>query len=69
MINPLVDELAVHTGVKTACALLGRARGSHYRAKAPRPVRDSAPRPAPPAATAKPAAPRKSAAEDDWEEF
>ena len=48
MINPLVDELAVHTGVKTACALLGRARGSHYRAKAPAPVRDRAPRPAPP---------------------
>ena len=48
MINPLVDELAVSTGVKAACALLGRARGSHYRAKAPRPVRDSAPRPAPP---------------------
>ena len=48
MITPLVDELAVHTGVKAACALLGRARGSHYRAKAPRPVRDRAQRPAPP---------------------
>ena len=48
MINPLVDQLAVHTGVKAACALLGRARGSHYRAKAPAPVRDVAPRPTPP---------------------
>ena len=48
MISPLVDELAVHTGGKAACALLGRARGSHYRAKAPRPVRDRAQRPAPP---------------------
>jgi len=32
VINPLVDELAVHTSIKTACELLGRARGSHYRA-------------------------------------
>ncbi len=48
MINPLVDELAVHTGVKAACALLGRSRGGHYRRQSPRPVRDSAPRPAPP---------------------
>ncbi len=47
MINPAVDELAVHTGVKSACALLGRARGSHYRAKSPRPARQPAPRPAP----------------------
>ncbi len=47
MINPAVDELATHTDVKTACALLGRPRGSHYRAKAPRPVREPAPRPAP----------------------
>jgi putative transposase len=47
VINPAVDELATHTDVKTACALLGRPRGSHYRAKAPRPVREPAPRPAP----------------------
>lgn len=47
MINPLVEELAVHTSVKQACELLGRARGSHYRAKQPRPVREPAPRPAP----------------------
>lgn len=36
MINPLVDQLAEHTSIKTACELLGRPRGSHYRAKAPR---------------------------------
>lgn len=47
MINPAVDELADHVGVKAACRLLGRPRGSHYRAKAPRPVRQPAPRPAP----------------------
>ena len=48
MINPLVDELAEHTSVKAACGLLGRPRGSHYRAKAPRPVREPVPRPTPP---------------------
>jgi putative transposase len=48
VINPLVDELAEHTTIATACALLGRARGSHYRAKTPRPVREPVPRPAPP---------------------
>jgi len=48
VINPVVDELAKHTDVKTACALLGRPRGSHYRAKQPRPARESAPRPTPP---------------------
>ena len=32
MINPAVDKLAEHTGVKRACELLGRPRGSHYRA-------------------------------------
>lgn len=47
MINPLVDQVAVHTSVKQACELLGRARGSHYRAKQPRPAREPAPRPAP----------------------
>ena len=48
MINPVIDELAEHTDVKTACGLLGRPRGSHYRAKAPQPVRETAPRPTPP---------------------
>ena len=48
MINPLVEELASHTNVKTACDLLGRPRGSHYRAKAPKPARQPGPRPAPP---------------------
>jgi putative transposase len=48
VINPLVEELASHTNVKTACDLLGRPRGSHYRAKAPKPARQPGPRPAPP---------------------
>ncbi len=48
MINPAVDELADQVGVTTACQLLGRPRGSHYRAKAPRPARQPAPRPSPP---------------------
>jgi len=47
VINPLVDELAEYTSVKAACDLLGRPRGSHYRAKAPRPAREPANRPAP----------------------
>ncbi|WP_370584219.1 IS3 family transposase [Ornithinimicrobium cryptoxanthini] len=48
MINPAVDELAEHTSVKNACALLGRPRGSHYRAKAPKPAASTAARPTPP---------------------
>ena len=48
MINPAVDELADQVGVKTACQLLGRPRGSHYRAKTPRPARQPATRPVPP---------------------
>ena len=48
MIKPLVDELASHTNVKTACDLLGRPRGSHYRAKAPKPARAAGPRTTPP---------------------
>ena len=47
MINPLVDDLAEHTGVSRACALLGRPRGSHYRARTPRPAREAVTRPAP----------------------
>jgi putative transposase len=43
----LVDELAEHTGVVTACALLGRPRSSHYRARTPKPVVASRARPAP----------------------
>jgi putative transposase len=46
--NPLVEELAEHTTVKTACALLGRPRASHYRAKAPKPASAPAARPTPP---------------------
>jgi putative transposase len=48
VINPLVDELASHTNIKTACDLLGRPRASHYRSQAPRPAREPAPRAAPP---------------------
>jgi putative transposase len=48
VINPAVDELAEQVGVTAACALLGRPRGSHYRAKTPRPARQPAPRPTPP---------------------
>ena len=48
MINPLVDELAARTNVKTACDLLGRPRASHYRAKTPRPAPTPAARPVPP---------------------
>ena len=35
MINPAVDGLAEHVGTAAACALLGRSRASHYRAKNP----------------------------------
>jgi len=44
---PAVDELARVTSTAAACRLLGRPRGSHYRAKKPRPQRVSTPRPAP----------------------
>ena len=48
MINLAVDDLAEHTTIKHACELLGRARGSHYRAKQPR-IHGPAPkRPTPP---------------------
>lgn len=50
MIYPAVDELAEHTSIKKACDLLGRPRGSHYRAKqsvvygpAPKPTRPTPP--------------------------
>lgn len=33
MIVPLVHDLAVVTSVATACALLGRSRAGHYRAR------------------------------------
>lgn len=36
MINPAVDDLAEHVGVKRACEVLGRPRGSHYRQAAAR---------------------------------
>lgn len=47
MINPAVDALADHVGVVAACRLVGRPRGSHYRAKTPRPARQPLPRAAP----------------------
>lgn len=48
MINPAVDDLAAVTSVKTACELLGRPRGSHYRSKQPKPEREVKPRASPP---------------------
>jgi len=48
VINEAVDELAVHTSVKQACDLLGRPRGSHYRAKQPRMHGPAPKRPTPP---------------------
>jgi putative transposase len=48
VINPAVEELAEHTSVKQACELLGRPRGSHYRAKQPRMHGPAPKRPTPP---------------------
>lgn len=48
MINPAVDDLAEHVGIAGACALLGRSRASHYRAKNPPAPRPARPRPEPP---------------------
>ncbi len=49
MINPLIEPLAAHVGTVAACALLGRARAGHYRAKnpTPAPAEARAPRPVP----------------------
>ena len=47
MINPLVEPLAAHVGIVSACALLDRSRAGHYRAKNPAPAPVWAPRPAP----------------------
>ncbi|MGB3187273.1 MAG: hypothetical protein WBB15_15570 [Ornithinimicrobium sp.] len=38
MINPVVEPLAQRIGFVGACALLGRSRAGHYRAKNPAPV-------------------------------
>ncbi|MGH3469526.1 MAG: IS3 family transposase [Thermocrispum sp.] len=48
MINPAVDDLAEFTGVKQACEVLGRPRGSHYRGKQVPQTREPRPRPSPP---------------------
>ena len=48
MITPAVAELAQLTSTATACALLGKARATHYRAQRPPAPRPRAPRPAPP---------------------
>jgi len=59
VIIPLVDQLAALTSVATACALLGRSRASHYRARqeaerraglpfGPQPAPVRTPRPVPP---------------------
>ncbi len=47
MIAPAVDELAGLVSTKTACALLGWPRATHYRARRPRPKITSVPRAAP----------------------
>ena len=44
MINPAVDDLAQQVGVARACALLGRARAGHYRARQPRILGPARPR-------------------------
>ena len=44
MINPAVDDLAQQVGIARACALLGRARASHYRARQPRILGPARPR-------------------------
>ena len=48
MISPAVTELAAVTGTARACALLGRPRASHYRARRPPALSPRQPRPAPP---------------------
>jgi len=48
VINPAVEEVAEQVGTARACALLGRSRASHYRAKNPPAPRESRPRPVPP---------------------
>ncbi len=44
MINPAVDDLAQQVGIARACALLGRARAGHYRARQPRILGPARPR-------------------------
>jgi putative transposase len=48
VIAPAVDELAAHTSVTRACALLGWSRATHYRSQAPATARPATRRPAPP---------------------
>ena len=48
MIHPAVDELTAHVPVTRACELVGRARGSYYRAKQPQVHGPKSKRPAPP---------------------
>jgi len=47
VIAAAVDELAAQVGLARACALLGRSRATHYRARTPRLPRPRAPRPTP----------------------
>jgi putative transposase len=47
VINPAVAELEKVVSTARACALLGRARGSHYRDKTPRRLGPVRPRPVP----------------------
>ncbi len=52
MIAPAVSELAELTTTATACALLGKARATYYRAQRPVLVRQRCARPSPPNALA-----------------
>lgn len=45
VINPAVNDLSIHLGVKRSCAMLGRARGSHYRDQLPPVAGPPRPRP------------------------
>jgi putative transposase len=47
---PVVNDLAVQVGVKTACEALGVPRSSRYAARRPRPVKERPPAPSPPRA-------------------
>ena len=48
--KPVVESLAEHVGVKTACEALGVPRSSRYAARRPRVVKERAPAPPPPRA-------------------
>jgi len=49
-VKPVVESLAEHVGVKTACEVLGVPRSSRYAARRPRVAKERAPAPPPPRA-------------------